>query len=202
MVSVSVWQGQNAGVENRKRFMKITKINNRIIFGLFAALTLSLFIPQTVFCQKEKLGIVHFTPPKGWTKTRPKGAKTTPENLVQYRHTNKTTATFCVVTLYGATNGTGNPDKDFDSEWNILAVKPFKAAANPPRIPVLSIEGWTIISGGSEIEFKGRNTKILLNVFSGFGKAFSVLTISDDKSYKPQVQAFIESFVLDKPTAP
>ncbi len=169
---------------------------------MFAALTLSLYIPQTAFSQTEKLGIVSYTPPQVWTKTRPKGAKTTQENLVQYIHINKTTATFCVVTLYGATNGTGNPDKDFDSEWNILAVKPFKAAANPPRIPVLSIEGWTIIAGGSEIKLKGRNTKILLNVFSGFGIAFSVLTISDDKSYKPQVQAFIESFVLYKPTAP
>ncbi|MGI8641119.1 MAG: hypothetical protein ACR2MG_14385 [Pyrinomonadaceae bacterium] len=182
--------------------MKFSNVFYKLSFSLFVLTAIGLFAPQTVFCQTEKLGIVSYTPPKGWTKTRPKGAKTTQENLVQYIHINKTTDTFCVVTLYGATNGTGNPDKDFDSEWNILAVKPFKAAANPPRIPVLSIEGWTLISGGSEIEFKGRNTKILLTVFSGFGKAFSVLTISDDKSYKPQVQAFIESFVLDKPTAP
>ncbi len=53
-----------------------------------------------------------------------------------------------------------------------------------------------------EIEYKGRTTKILLTVFSGFGKAFSVLVLTDDRSYKPQVQAFIESFVLDKPPAP
>lgn len=182
--------------------MKISKVSNRIILNLFAALTLSLLIPQTVFSQTEKLGIVSYTPPKGWTKeAQPKKTNTTQRNLVQYSHVNNTTDTFCVVMLYDAANGTGNPDKDFVSEWNTLVV-PHKAAANPPRIPVLSVEDWTMISGGSEIEVEGRIAKILLNVFSGYGVTVSVVTVSDDKSYKPQVEAFIKSFVLDKPTAP
>ncbi len=183
----------------KEKIMKIFTIRCRLTLGLLAALSFSLCLQQPAFCQTEKLGLVKYTPPKGWTKILPKGKTTAQENLVQFSHVNEATGKFCVITLYGATTGKGDPDKDFDSEWNNFAVKPFKAAANAPRVPVLSVEGWTLISGAGEVEVKGRTTKILLTVFSGFGKAFSVLVLTDDRSYKPQVQAFIESFVLDKP---
>ena len=96
--------------------MKVSKISHRIILSLFVTLMFCLFIPQTVFCQTEKLGIVQYTPPKGWAKT-PK------ENIVAFSEINETTGKFCIITLYGATPGTGNAQSDFKREWNNLVVK-------------------------------------------------------------------------------
>ncbi len=124
--------------------MKLSKIGNGIIFSLFAALTLSLCIPQTVFCQKEKLGIVKYTPPKGWTKT----AKV--ENVVAFSDI-KQTGQFCIITLYGATPGAGSPTADFAREWNNLVVKTMKAKANPPT-ETQAADGWTVIGGASAVE--------------------------------------------------
>ena len=174
--------------------MKITKISNRIIFGLFAALTLSLFIPQTVFCQKEKLGIVKYTPPKGWTKDAE-------ENMVTFSEANETTGKFCVIVLHGAIASTGNPNKDFAGVWSGVA-KEFKTAANPRRLPPVSGGGWTRIAGGLKIKHKGRNTTIILTVFSGFGKTVSVLALSDDQFYRAQIEAFIEGVSVDETTVP
>ncbi|CAN5714622.1 hypothetical protein BH18ACI1_BH18ACI1_16830 [soil metagenome] len=38
-------------------------------FIVFWLMVFGLLIPQTVFSQKEKLGVVQYTPPKGWAKT-------------------------------------------------------------------------------------------------------------------------------------
>src|SRR5215212_1704381 len=109
---------------------------SKIIFGLFAAYLICLCVPQTAFSQAEKLGIVHYTPPKGWTKT-PK------DNVVAFSNLNQSTGGFCILTVYGATPGAGTPQNDFTREWKNLVVTPLQAAANP-KTETQSAEGWTI----------------------------------------------------------
>ncbi len=173
--------------------MRASKSSDGIILGLFVTLMFCLFIPQTVFCQTEKLGIVNYTPPKGWNKI----AKGNVDAVVFYEGNDKT-GTFCIITL-GAFPSLENPDKEFDSFWNDFAVKEYKTAANPQRQPQQSIGGWTIIVGGKKIKYKGRDTTLILTIWSGFGKTVSVFVSVNDKSYKTQVEAFIESIKLDTP---
>src|SRR5918997_1909965 len=110
-----------------------------------AALLLLLSITaQTAFSQTEKLGIVQYTPVNGWTKT-PK------PNTVAFSEYNPATGKFCVITLHGATPGTGSPQSDFAREWNNLVVKTFKAEANP-KTQTSSVGGWIATGGGSEVE--------------------------------------------------
>ena len=176
---------------------KILSVN--LFFTVLCLTVFGLLTAQTVFSQTEKLGIVSYTPPKGWKKI----AKVENGNAgVAFYEDNETTGKFCVITLFGAIESLGNPKKDFESEWNNRAVKGFKAAASPRRLPPESFEGWTVIAGGSKIEYEGRNATIILTMFSGFGKIVSVLAISDDKSYKTQIEAFIASIGIDKTTAP
>ena len=56
--------------------MKELKFNRKITLVLFGTIAFCLFMPQTTFCQTEKLDIVEYTPPKGWTKTPKEGAVT------------------------------------------------------------------------------------------------------------------------------
>lgn len=165
--------------------------HKRFTFLAFAAVV--LFIPQSVICQTEKLGIVQYTPPKGWNKT-PK------ENIVAFSEINEATGRFCIITLYGATPGTGSPKSDFAREWKNLVVKPLAAEANP-KTESESTDGWTGISGGSAVEALGGKAIAFLTVFSGYGKAVSVLAVFNDESYLPKLTAFASSIEFDKAVA-
>lgn len=165
--------------------------------AFFAVLWLTAFgllIPPTVFCQTGKLGIVSYTLPKGMTKT----AK---ENVVAFSEINQTTGGFCIITLYGATAGGGNPNTDFTNEWNNLVVKSFKAEANP-KTEAQSADGWTMTAGAAAVDVEGNKSVVILTVFSNGGKTVSVLGVFNEQSYLAKLEAFIESITMDKTTAP
>jgi hypothetical protein len=149
-----------------------------------------LGVPQTGFAQTEKLGIVEYTPPKGWKKS-------VNGNVVGFSQYNQATGIFCILTLYGATPGTGNPQNDFKREWNNLVVKPLNAVANPqPETGMM--DGWTAIAAGAAVEFQGSKAAAFLTVFSGGGKVVSILGVFNDQSYTAQLAAFTSSIELSK----
>jgi tRNA_anti-like len=153
---------------------------------------LYLFAPLSVFSQTERLGVVQYTPPKGWTKTQK-------ENVVTFSEINHS-GRFCFITLYGATPSVGTPQKDFAKEWNNLVVTPWSGEANP-KTETETVDGWTAIAGGSAIDFQGNKAFAFLSVLSGFGKAISVLGILNDDSYLVPLQAFVERMEMDKSIA-
>ncbi|HXM34265.1 MAG TPA: hypothetical protein VN920_03690 [Pyrinomonadaceae bacterium] len=169
--------------------MKVTKV----IFGVFMAQLLCLFVPQIVFCQTETLDIVQYTPPKGWTKTPREGA-------MVFSDINKSTNGFCILTVYANKASAGSPEKDFANEWNELIVKAFKAEANP-KTEIQTQDGWTSVAGAAQIEIEGGKSYVIMTVLSGYGKTASVYALLNDQSYLPQIDAFMASIKLDKTTA-
>jgi hypothetical protein len=170
--------------------MKFPVSTHKLIPGLLVLLGIGLFVPQAAFAQKEKLGIVSYTPPNGWNKT-PK------ENVVAFSTLNATTGAFCIITLYGATPSAGNPQSDFIKEWNNLVVQTLQAEANP-KTETEAADGWTITAGGTAVEFQGGKALAFLTVFSGLGKTVSVLGVLNDQACLPQLQAFIAGIEIDK----
>lgn len=170
--------------------MKELMFTRKITSVLFATIVFCLFMPQTAFCQTEKLDIVEYTPPKGWTKTPKEGA-------VTYSLVNQSRTGFCVITVYASKASAGSPPKDFAWAWNELVVKPFKAEANP-KTEMQSSDGWQAIVGGAAIEEKGTKAYAILTVFSGFGKTATVLAVFTDESFVAQLDAFTQSIKLDK----
>lgn len=126
--------------------------------------------------------------------------KTLKENVVAFSELNKT-GTYCIITLYGATPGTGNPTSDFTREWNNLVVKTMKAEASP-QTETTAADGWTAIAGGAEVESEAGKAAGFLTVISGFGKTVSILAVFNDPAYVKQVDAFISAIEMDKTTAP
>ncbi len=158
---------------------------------LFAAAIFCSCAAPTVFCQTEKLGIVKYTPPKSWAKT-PK------ENVVAFNEYNQKTGGFCIITLYGATNGTGNPARDFAREWKRLVMSNLKVEADPTTETQVDGE-WTMTAGASAAEMDGGGKALaFLSVFSGGGKTVSVLGIFNEQSYLPKLEAFVGSVEMDK----
>lgn len=157
---------------------------------LFATTVFCIFLHQTAFCQTEKLDIVEYTPPKGWTKTPKEGA-------VTFSLINQGRTAFCVITVYASTSSAGSPQRDFTRAWNELVVKPFNAEANP-KTETQSSDGWQAIVGAAAIEEKGTKAYAILTVFSGFGKTANVLGVFNDESFVAQLDAFTQSIKLDK----
>jgi len=152
-----------------------------------------LLIPQTVFCQTEKLGIVNYTPPNGWTKTPKK-------NVVAFSELNQTTGGFCIITLYGATPGTGNANSDFTREWNNLVVPNLKAGA-APQTETQTADGWTVTAGGAAAELGGSEALAFLSVFSGSGVTISVLGVFKGQACPAKLEAFVGSIKMEKAAA-
>ncbi len=174
-------------------FMKAPKTNRQTVSALFLTLFVCALIPQSVFSQTEKLGIIRYTPPKGWNKT-------VKENIVAFTDLNAATGRFCIITLYGATNSTGNPESDFKREWNNLVMKPLKAEANPETETEVS-DGWTAIAGGAAVELDNGKAAAFLTVISGGGKTVSILGLFNDQSYAAQLAAFGTGLDLGKVVA-
>ena len=160
----------------------------------FTGLIAFLMVPYIVAGQVEKLGIVQYTPPKGMSKT-------VKENVVAFSELNQATGTYCIITLYGATPGTGNPKSDFTREWNNLVVKTMKAETSP-KTETQAADGWTVTSGGSEVESDVGKAAGFLTVISGQEKTVSILAVFNDPAYVKQVDAFISGIDLDKTAGP
>jgi hypothetical protein len=175
----------------KELIMTFSKSFYRSSLCLWSLSLVFLFIPQTAFGQTEKLGIVKYIPPPGWTKTQKQ------ENVIAFSTLNQTTGAFCLITLYGATPGTGNPQSDFTKEWNTLVVQNMKAEARP-QTESDSADGWTATGGGGAVEFGGTKALAFLTVISGFGQSVSVLGVLSDQSCLGQVQAFITGIEMDK----
>ena len=170
----------------------MTKYFSRIGFCLCSLTMILSFSTPTAFSQTEKFGIVKYTPPAGWDKTQN-------ENVIAFSSVNKATGEFCIITVHGAIASDGSPQNDFVNEWDKLVVQPLKAQANP-KTQTESADGWTVTRGGATVEIQGGKSLALLTVFSGFGKAVSVLGVLNEPSYLPQLQAFISGITLDKTT--
>lgn len=163
----------------------------KILSSVFVGLIVSLFIPQAAVAQTEKLGLVRYTPPKGWTKSAEK------EHAVVFSDIDQAAGRFCLITLYSADPSTGNPKSDFDRAWNARVVEPWGAEANP-ETKTLPDNGWTAVAGGAPMDFNGNKAFAFLTVISGFGKTVSVLGVLNHESYLTPLQAFIEKMNIDK----
>ncbi len=164
---------------------------------IFAAIIVFFLVsvPRTTLCQTETLEGVRYTPPKGWVKTEKQGA-------VVYTDLNKGTNAFCIITVYGERPGTGDPGRDFANKWNELVVTPFKAESSPKTDSQTTADGWQAVSGGAQIEVEGVKSIAILTVLSGYGKTASILAITNDESYLPKIQAFLDGVKLDKAAIP
>jgi hypothetical protein len=165
---------------------KVHKLRYRLLVLTLVGLCSS----QTVFCQTEKLGIVQYTPPKGWTKT-------VNGNVVAFSEINRATGIFCILTLYGVTQGTGNPQSDFKREWHSRVVQPLHAEASPKTETERFDRGWAT-AGGAAIEFQGSKALAFLTVISSGRTTVSILGVFNDEAYLERLTAFCSSIELTK----
>jgi len=171
---------------------------NRFLFKLslclFVFAAVCAFAPPPALCQTEKLGIVQYMPPKGMTKTLK-------DNVVAFSEFDQVTGKYCIITVYGATPGTGSAQGDFRREWNNLVVKTLDKAQADPSTDTSMADGWTILAGGSPVESGAGKAIAFLTVISERSRTVSILAVFNDPAYVKQVDTFISAIELEKPAA-
>ena len=164
----------------------------KIIFALGIAI-IFFVAPATTFSQTEKLDVIRYDPPKGWTKAPKAG-------VMVYSDSNNSTGAFCIISVYPSTQSAGSPQKDFDSQWNELIARPFNAAITP-KTEIQTSDGWTSLSAATQIESNGVRSAVFMTVVSGYGRTASIFAIFNSQSYFSQIDAFMTGIKLDKAAA-
>jgi len=172
--------------------MYISKTTGK--YSLLLTLAFVCLASATAFGQTEKLGIVSYTPPAGMTKTLK-------ENVVAFSEYNAATSKYCIITIYGATAGTGTASGDFKREWNNLVVKQMTTELADPKTDTSAADGWTVTAGGSSVTSEAGTALAFLTVISGTGTTVSILAVFNDPAYVSRVDSFVSGIDLDKPAA-
>jgi hypothetical protein len=155
------------------------------------SLLLLTAIMQKAISQTETFDIATYTVPKDWQKVTGNG-------VITYTNINATTGAFCILAMYACSASLGDAQKDFTIEWKDRVVIPHKAEANPKTETQTSADGWKIISAAAPVKVENIDAYMILTVFSGFGKKFSVLTTLNDQSYINGIDSLLKDIKLDK----
>ena len=160
---------------------------------LLTIITSLLF--YTGFAQKETFDLTTYKAPPaktGWIKE-------VKENYINYAKADSKKKTWCQIAIYKSTTSKGSIEKDFESEWQLLAVTPFKIKEAPQIDEVQEADGWKIKAGAGIFVFNNVNSSAMLTTMTGYNRCVSILAVTNSQDYAAQIQSLLESVDLIKP---
>ena len=170
--------------------MTIKTTNQSIMFRNLTFMLLMLSYSSLIAQQRETFDIVSYVAPKG-------SKKEVTNTAVAYTITNNATGDWCMITVYKSLTGSGNLTTDFDHEWNELVAKPYPNAVKPTP-ELVTQGGWSVQSGFGNFTWQNRQSVILLNVISGYGRVTSVTVTTNSKAYQSEAEQFLDSIEMQK----
>ena len=144
------------------------------------------------FAQPQTFDIISYTPPKGW-KAAPK------QNVIAYSVTDQAKGIWCQIGIFKSTSSKGSIDNDFNSEWNELAAKQYNATGLEVNEAVTSGD-WKIKAGGGKFRFNNADAIVMLTTMTGYNVCVSILATTNSQEYLDDIQNFLETVDLKKPT--
>jgi hypothetical protein len=108
--------------------------------------------------------------------------------------------------VYNSTDGSGNAERDFSSEWNELVGKSFSAGSAPRSMAGQSRAGLRFREGGAQVrQQNGELSYVRLLVFPAGQRRFSVMLVATNEkalqARQPEVQSFVDGLRLASPSA-
>ncbi len=156
--------------------------------------TIILFlITLNAFAQKQTYEFVTYTQPAGWKK------EVKPNTYTSYTITNSQNNSYCQIFIMLSTTSKGGIEQDFESEWQGLIVKNYGVTEAPNITEPTSENGWTAKGGVATFAFDKSKSIAMLTTMSGYGKAVSIIAVTNSQDYMPVIQQFLESVKMSKP---
>jgi hypothetical protein len=154
--------------------------------------------PMAAWAEKEVYDLIHYAPPSPWKGAAWKKDDSV-KNVLSYTMTDPETRSYCQIFLFRSTTSKGNVDSDFESEWQELVVKQYKAT-EPAKITDTAEEnGWKVKSGVSTFAFGGGTSIAILTTISGYTRATSVVAVTSHQQFAPAIQELLGSVELKRP---
>lgn len=139
---------------------------------------------------RENFDMVSYLSPQGWKKESKSSG-------VTYTITNSRNGDWCMISVYKSIVGSGNLDTDFDHEWNELVAKVYPNTVKPTP-ELVTQGGWSVQSGIGNFTWQNRQSLILLNVISGYGRVASITVTTNSRAYQSAAEQFLDSIEMQK----
>jgi hypothetical protein len=158
--------------------------------AIVGCLLTSTILTMNVTAQRETYDIATFTAPEGWERIDSNGII-----MFQDSKTNNGLTSFCQIFLYPSRPSNNNAIENFQLAWIDHVTKSTGTKAKPKT--ETTPDGWTAISGYTNIARQGMEYTCMLVSASGFGKTMSVMINIAGKDYLNDVQTFLDKLKLD-----
>ncbi len=142
--------------------------------------------------QTDSFDIATFKAPKGWQRVDSNGVLL----FHDYRTQNNLTS-FCQIFVFPSKASTKSPEKNFADEWNLRVAQPTRSSVKPITSTEKTPDGWTVVSGTSNITQQGITYTCILVAVTGFGREMSVVVNVAGQDHVAEMQSFMGSFELD-----
>jgi len=144
--------------------------------------------------QKETFDIASFIRPKGWERLDTNGM-----TMLYHSKTNNGLTSFCQIFLFPSRDANDDATKNFQDEWNGRIVKATGTTVNPQTETDKTPDGWTAVSGRTDVSQNGMKYTCMLTAVTGYGKEMSFVVNIAGQEYVNDVQVFFQSCDLRKP---
>src|SRR5215213_1334379 len=153
-----------------------------IIFTMLCCTTVAMS-----FAQKQTYGLVSFVSPKGWKKEVKENTYTC------FTITDKATNSYCQIFVMLDIKSKGSIEEDFELEWKNLVATPHKIETKPEATAPEKKGDWTMKSGIAPFAFNKGTSAALLTTITAYGKAVSVIALTNSTDYQPAIEEFLAS---------
>lgn len=96
-----------------------------------------------------------------------------------------------MVVLYRSGASSGNSNSDFAADWQQFIAGQLGVKDKAQVEPVKKVQGWEVITGGAAFQNEQGANAVILNTYSGFGRAFSIAIVFNSQDYISAVEAFL-----------
>lgn len=144
--------------------------------------------------QKETFDIATFTRPKGWERLDTNGV-----TLLYQSKTNNGATNFCQIFLFPSRDANDDAAKNFQDEWTNHIIRATGATTTPQTQTNKTPDGWTAISGRTDVSQNGMKYTSMLTAVTGYKKEMSFVVNVNSQEYVEDVKVFFESLDLHEP---
>ncbi len=134
-----------------------------------------------------------------FTYTEPKGyKKEIATDHITYTKTDSKTGTYCIISLYAQTAGSGNVKNDFDAEWQSLVVKSLQVTDLPKADKANNDGNWEMYVGSANFTFNNLPAMAILSTATNKNNKASILCVTNAKKYITEIDLFYKTVALQK----
>lgn len=155
-----------------------------VLNALLLPVLASFCVQPAAAAGKETFDIATFTAPPGWERVALPG-------LLSFR-TPSSQKGAAQIFLFPSQPSAGTPRANFEAEWTRLVTAPLGPVPTPQLNTEQTPDGWTAVSGATNVTRQGANMAVLLVTATGFDRTMSIVVHFAGQEQVAEVDQFFK----------